>query len=301
MITITNDTTTLNGALAELGETMAENLVTMGVTDASASDGLTTLAGKILLVPQGSVTKTLTLTSDKSILSFYDSESAVLSATYTENGSPVENVTVEFFKGSTSLGTASTNSNGVATKSYSSAGVGDVSFTASVGSLVSETYVVEDCLFYGINTSAFIIPSNTTFTSDGTKITATTNTSGEKLVYFDHTFSNNDNWIFETEVAQIGTDQSIAVVWNDNSFWGGQTRNEIRQVYSTMEGEQSLWETVEVGKKFIITRENGVTTVSFNDKTVQSKTISHKSSFKVGYFINKNRVQYYKNIKIKAL
>ena len=41
-----NDTTTLNGALAELGETLATNISAKGVS-ASASDGLTTLANKI--------------------------------------------------------------------------------------------------------------------------------------------------------------------------------------------------------------------------------------------------------------
>ena len=49
---MTNDTSTLNGALQELGETMASNLQAKGVT-ASASDGLTTLAGKILTIPSG--------------------------------------------------------------------------------------------------------------------------------------------------------------------------------------------------------------------------------------------------------
>ena len=44
-----NDTTTLNGALSELGETMATNITSKGVS-ASASDGLTTLAGKILQI-----------------------------------------------------------------------------------------------------------------------------------------------------------------------------------------------------------------------------------------------------------
>ena len=44
-----NDTTTLNGALSQLGETMATNIAAKGVS-ASASDGLTTLAGKILQI-----------------------------------------------------------------------------------------------------------------------------------------------------------------------------------------------------------------------------------------------------------
>ena len=47
-----NDTTTLNGALSELGETMATNITAKGVS-ASASDGLTTLAGKILQISGG--------------------------------------------------------------------------------------------------------------------------------------------------------------------------------------------------------------------------------------------------------
>ena len=50
---MTNDTNTLNGALQELGETMADNLQTMGVSDALASDGLTTLANKILDIQTG--------------------------------------------------------------------------------------------------------------------------------------------------------------------------------------------------------------------------------------------------------
>lgn len=43
---MTNNTTTLNGALQELGETLATNLNNKGVS-ASASDGLTTLANKV--------------------------------------------------------------------------------------------------------------------------------------------------------------------------------------------------------------------------------------------------------------
>lgn len=50
---MTNDTSTLNGSLTELGEKMASNLTTKGVT-ANAADGLTTLAGKILSIQTGS-------------------------------------------------------------------------------------------------------------------------------------------------------------------------------------------------------------------------------------------------------
>lgn len=47
-----NDTSTLNGSLQQLGETMATNLTTKGV-NANPNDGLTTLAGKILDIPAG--------------------------------------------------------------------------------------------------------------------------------------------------------------------------------------------------------------------------------------------------------
>ena len=91
----------------------------------------------------------VSLTGDKSILSYYDSESATLSATVLDgNDDPMEGVTVTFYNGSTSMGTADTNSSGVATKSYASSGVGDVSFTASVGTISSETYVVHDYQYY---------------------------------------------------------------------------------------------------------------------------------------------------------
>jgi len=145
---MTNDTNTLNGALQELGETMAANLTAQGVTS-SASEGLTTLAGKILQISPIPVPASISLTADKSILSYEDSQSATLSATVLDsNDDPVEGATVEFFKGGTSMGTASTNSSGVATKSYASTGAGDISFTAGIGSLVSERYDIQDLDYY---------------------------------------------------------------------------------------------------------------------------------------------------------
>ena len=95
------------------------------------------------------VADSISMTADKSILSYADSESATLSATVLDQfDAPMENETVEFFNGSTSMGTATTNASGIATKSYSSTGAGDINFTAEVGSLVSEIYELEDCKKY---------------------------------------------------------------------------------------------------------------------------------------------------------
>ena len=122
------------------------------------------------------------VSSDKDILSYYDSDSCTLSAQLMDGSSTasVSGVTVEFFNGSTSLGTAQTDSNGVATKTYQSTGVGDVELSASVGSLSSDTYELEDCLDYQAMTdnskqSRWTIPSAVTsasifgYSSDGWK------------------------------------------------------------------------------------------------------------------------------------
>ena len=137
----------LMSELEDLGELMADNLVTMGVTDADASDGLTTLANRILDVPQGSCL-TLDLTSDKSILSYADTESATLTATVTNNGTPKSGESVQFYIDDVAWGSpVTTNASGVATKTYNSSGVGDITVKAECR-LVTETYSIEDCKYY---------------------------------------------------------------------------------------------------------------------------------------------------------
>ena len=69
-----NDTNTLNGALMELGETLATNITAKGVS-ASASDGLTTLANKVLQISGDTPTPTPTVL-------FYDDCSTDRSSEY---------------------------------------------------------------------------------------------------------------------------------------------------------------------------------------------------------------------------
>ena len=250
---------TLNGALMELGETMARNLEAMGVTDANPNDGLTTLAGRILNVEpsikglnldtslvitttqeiiglgesiiltstlrasyddttvvdvdlsgvltgatvkfyngttllgtgitdlNGIATYTYTpsqlgnftfhavfegtenftncnssnvnitvinaptslvLQADKSILSHYDNDNCTLTATlYDNNNIPIGGLGVVFKTGDIVLATITTNNNGVATYTYNSQGVGDVTITAECMNLV-QTYSIEDCNYY---------------------------------------------------------------------------------------------------------------------------------------------------------
>ena len=147
---MTNNTDTLNGALQELGETMADNLTTMGVPS-TYDEGLTTLAQKILSIgptPPTPTPASVDLTGTKSILSYADSESCVLTATVLDSSdNPVEGATVELYKAGVLWDTLSTDSSGECTKTYTSAGIGDVSFEAKCN-LLTKTYEVEDCLKY---------------------------------------------------------------------------------------------------------------------------------------------------------
>ena len=100
---MTNDTTTLNGALMELGETLATNLTAKGVT-ASANDGLTTLANKITQIPTGECyfldtltpsdyvlrdTTIASVTVDNSSIKILNTAGANKSVLFTLNRSPI--------------------------------------------------------------------------------------------------------------------------------------------------------------------------------------------------------------------
>lgn len=144
---MTNNTDTLNGALQELGETMARNLSTMGVTS-TYDEGLSTLASKILTIHLET-----SLSSDTNVLSYADSSSAVLTTTVLEAGSALTGETVKFYKyvdgtNDVLLGSDVTDSNGEATYTYASAGIGDLEVYAKVRGLKSESCSIEDCTYW---------------------------------------------------------------------------------------------------------------------------------------------------------
>ena len=101
------------------------------------------------------VVGSIDLVSDKSILSYFDSDTATLTATvYDDSASalPMEDVGVYFKIGEQVIGYDVSDSNGEATCTLNSYGSGDISVTAEVGMIVSETYGIEDCYKYDSNT-----------------------------------------------------------------------------------------------------------------------------------------------------
>ena len=142
----------LNSSLQILGQLMATNLQSKGVT-ANASDGLTTLANKILQVGPTPIGYNLELTSDKNIFSFYDHEYCVLTATLLDsNGNGVSGEEIVFKANGGVLGTVITGDNGVSQCTYQSTGVGDVTITTECMNL-TKTLSIEDCILANVNAS----------------------------------------------------------------------------------------------------------------------------------------------------
>ena len=92
-----------------------------------------------------SETLTLDLSTDKSILSYANLDSATITATL--QGGTVSNQTVTFKQGNAVLDTMLTDANGIATFSYDSQGIGDVTITAECNNL-TDSIDIEDCIYY---------------------------------------------------------------------------------------------------------------------------------------------------------
>ena len=135
----------------------------------------------------------LTVTADKDILSYYDEDSATITATYTEGGVGVAGKTVSFtfLQGSTTVETqtATTDSNGVASVSYSSKGSGDLSINVECMNLL-ETYSVEDCLLYRASMTStsslnVTLPQHFTISANVTRTSGSNSYCYYQLTHYD--------------------------------------------------------------------------------------------------------------------
>ena len=221
-------TTTTDGAWTYTFQNLTVDTYSIGVSFAG-DDSYTgaTATASLTIYDATPVADSITLTADKSILSYADTESATLSATVLdENDDPIEGETVEFFNGSTSMGTATTNSSGVATKVYNSVGAGDVSFTAEVNSIVSEIFSLQDRTFYDAssssNLSKYTIPSQMSMTYDSTNncysCTVPSAASGTDTVILDNlTLSNHCKIQADINMTNTSNNQPRIGLWNGNN------------------------------------------------------------------------------------
>ena len=227
------------------------------------------------------------LSADKSVLSYSDGDTCTLSAQLMDGGSAaaVSGVTVEFFKDSVSLGTSQTNSSGVATKVYSSTGSGDVSFTAEVGSIVSEIYSIHDYIKYS---------------SDGTGLAGTYNTGTDGTYdYITHlesildpetSLTNSCEVSYKFKVTSSSGTGYGSLLWcigsdaNNGVLIGTESNSNRMRIYSRSNGNNTVQQTtnnvwsLNTWFDVKITYNNGTISI-----TVGGQTISY-SLASVAYF-----------------
>ena len=317
---MTNDTSTLNGALQELGETMASNLQAKGVT-ASASDGLTTLAGKILTIPAGSCYH-IEFSEDS-----YTAVggSATLEIYLQENYAPKVGATVTVTGSDSSLYTGITDSDGLATVTVTNISA-ETSFTASYNNVSDTcTVTISSYIFYDEGSASGVsnYPNVRLLENKGT----TTHTLEYDTTVNAYHYINNsqkavvlcieqltgytNNFKLSADIMRTSTSYNGGLSfmqkektgffygvdgtkcgghYYSNGSWGGQLNN-------TGSTSANTWYHLELVK-------NGTTiSVTVYDSTgnTQIATVSRTYSNDVNYYAVSGNNMYFKNIKAEAL
>ena len=275
---------------------IATNLTAKGVS-AQGTEGLTTLANKILQI-EGSY-KTLTLTSDKTVLSKYDNETVTLTATLLENGEGVTGEEVEFDFGSGISIFEDTNSQGVASTTYTSQGAGDFTVTATVEDL-SSNIEIEDCIYAKMDEYALQRNSSSevcTLIDNDLSVTLPSNFSFEceykgalsnaRFGLFDSQYYNsNRNYSLTTQLG--GTDYTP--VYRDTSTHG-------------LDNGKLLTDT-KYYNSYKITYQNGTATWLLggtNSASASIDWITSHNPFVIGTQTWNTGLLYVKNLKLKQI
>lgn len=305
-----NDTNTLNGALQELGETMASNLTAKGVT-ASASDGLTTLANKILTIQASCYHIEFSEDSYVAV-----GGSATLEIYLQENYQPKVGANVTVTGSDSSVYSGITNSNGVATVTVTNIAV-ETTFTCSYNNVsdtatvtVGPSYIYAPTLdgtetWYKINSS--YTPTYSTVSG--------VNQVCDACGYLSDGWDNTINWklTFEYKYSSGTVSQGALVTFNNvtardrNSlqFWGHVLINHQGTGGSELFSSQTVcppntWNTVE------ITKNGSSLTIVVNDNTYTctNTDFSNSSRTRAVIGLDKTGTQItacIRNIKVEAL
>ena len=181
----------------------------------------------------------ITLVSNKSILSAYDSDTTTLSATVLDdNNQPIPSISVEFFKDNTSLGSVTTNNNGIATKTYSADGSGELTFKAVTDNVEDEITII-DAKFYASNSA--IDSQATTF-------------DNRNVAFFDYAIQYNETVYFKFNTKPthcligIGSSSQSGLVWEFNT-----NSTKCHRNYSSGSSYSTNWldSTSELGIKVV--------------------------------------------------
>lgn len=279
------------------------------------------------------------LSCDVNVLSYADSDSATLTATYSEGSG----ATVKLYDASDNslVGVMTDNGDGTYSYTYSSQGVGDVGFYAKSGRFVSETHSIEDCNFYDSSTSNKISTNYDTTNATNGALSYDSTESAYKFVVAnisqnrigtvfvkDFTVSKNveiDYWVKLGSDYDINTQSRLGLFNSSNQgivgqlgYWGSASTDKTTDIASLSSPTDSGTTLVSSNYDFskstwyhaVMRFEDGAITYKLYDandtllNTVTGTTsIFSTDTNKVGIQLlySQNATIYFKNLKIKAL
>ena len=260
------------------------------------------------------VAPSISLVSDKSILSYADGDSATLTATLSASDVSGKTVTFEVRKvaDDSLVETLSddTDGSGIASVSYLGKHAGNLYIKASVNSVIQSVIYVTDLYYYndGTKTNSFIIDSGASVTTNGEYLALTTATSGGKQIKIPVTLDKDTDWSVEFEVAHIGVVQNFAF----NVFINNESNNmyffdTINGYFGTSNSGVSGWGELmtstdkPAGTVYTFKYENGVFSFMFNDTVFKSASVTLINPIVLTFYTAQGRTQYIKNIKVKPL
>ena len=166
---------------------------------------------------------------------------------------------------------------------------------------LTKTYEVCDAWYYndGTNTTSLECPSGISVTtSDGYLVLP--KPSSEKIITVPHSLSNTDNWEYSVKIARKDGNKCIGLTFNDSTYYLSTNANGGK--YYGHFSSDEYWQTDSAVNDIItVRRQNGVTKILVNDVEQTSKTVSHKSSFKCGFYTISSAYQYVDDIILKPL
>lgn len=298
------------GATGETGEKGDTGAKGVGISSIeSITDGIrfcltNGVNWDIELTPPTPTYDSIVCSANKSILSYFDSEKATLYAQLMTGSSTasVSGVTITFKQGSTVLGTATTDNTGLATltNGYTSTGAGDVSISATDGTIISETYSISDRLLY-----------------DATEYNYTGTGSATSVATNNKTWSNTGDWEVTADIKVTGNSSRIDVVppTEDRMHHFGIGKNSSGRL-STYVGKASSGEETQTHSQSIsnntyytvkVVKEG--TTVKFyfegtlirTDSTTATSWIGNYDTESVKFTTWASKTVYMKNLSVKPL
>ena len=241
----------------------------------------------------------ISLVSDKDYFTWF--EPVNFTATVTDVwGDPISGLTVSLYGVSYGrIGNMVDNGDGTYSGSVDYSWRNEEGVFAKIDDLSSEIISVQYYEYYneGDNTNYVTVGSGATFTSNGTYITATSN-SGEKYANINAYMLVFGDWEFSFEIAENGVNEDFQWQINNKTIYGTSEYLKAKGQFYYFTAPTPL-----KGKKVAIRYIYLESTIEvyIDDVLMTSTRITPLYPDSIGWFMNANGTQYYKNIVIKML